>query len=142
MCVGKHHRVRHTCRMELVRDKNQSYFVQYLVGPENPAMQRCMAASFSGALQQLPRGTASRFAAGSTQVVRRYSLNPRCSGPLLKRWTCLCIFKFCEDFGWSKYVCLAECGHAKLYPLLEDPDQLSKAAVLARRDVRSKRPWE
>ena len=52
------------------------------------------------------------------------------NAPLLKRWICLCLFKFCEGFGWSKYVCLTENGHLPLYPLLEDPDATVRAAAI------------
>lgn len=123
-----------TCRVELVRDKNQSYFVQYLIGAENPALQRCMAAFVLAELcNNYREGQQAALQQGLHRSCVQILTQPEVlRSPLLKRWTCLCIFKFCEDFGWSKYVCLAESGHAKLYPLLEDPDPTVRAsAVLA-----------
>lgn len=121
-----------TCRVELVRDKNQSYFVQYLTGPENPTMQRCMAAFVLAELcNNYREGQQAALQQGLHRSCLQILSQPEVlRSPLLKRWTCLCMFKFCEDFGWSKYVCLAESGHAQLYPLLEDPDPTVRAAAV------------
>jgi hypothetical protein len=123
-----------TCRMELVRDKNQSYFMQYLTGAENPAPQRCAAAFVLAELCNNYRdGQQAALQQGLQRSCVQILSQPEVQqSPMLKRWVCLCIFKFCEDFGWSKYVCIAENGHAQLYPLLEDPDPTVRAsAVLA-----------
>jgi len=121
-----------TCRVELVRDKSQGYFIQYLAGKEHPPAQRCMAAFVLAELCSHYRdGQSTCLQLGLHRTCASILSQPEVMEyPLLKRWTCLCLFKYCEDFGWSKYVCLTENGHVHLYPLLEDPDPTVRAAAI------------
>ena len=59
-----------TCRVELVREKSQSYFVQYLTGSENPTIQRCMAAFVLAELCNDYREGQQAAAARASQVLR------------------------------------------------------------------------
>jgi WD40 repeat protein len=121
-----------SCRMELVRDKSQGYFIQYLGGKDHPDEERCMCAFVLSEF-------CSEYREGQ-QTCLQQGLHRTCTSvldqvltcPLLKRWVCLCLFKYCEDFGWARYVCLAENTHLQLYPLLEDPEPTVRAcAILA-----------
>lgn len=113
-----------SCRGELVRDKSQSYFIQYLIAKDMAVPQRCMAAFV---LAEICNG----YCEGQ-QTCLQQGLHRSCTSILshpdvqssaeLKKWICLCLFKLCEDFLWAKYLCLTETAHVQLYPLLLDGD--------------------
>jgi len=121
-----------SCRIELMRDKSQSYFVQYLVSKEPPPSQRCMAAFVLAEI-------CNNYREGQ-QTCLQLGLHRACTSILgsqdvqassmLKKWVCLALFKLMEGFCWAKYVCLTEAGHTQLYPLLEDTDPTVRAAAV------------
>ena len=121
-----------SCRVELARDKSQNYFMQYLAGAEHPPPQRCMAAFVLAELcNNYREGQQAALQQGLQRSCTAILSQPEViQAPLLKRWTCLCLYKSCEDFGWSKYVCLTENSHIALYPLLEDPDPTVRATAV------------
>ena len=78
------------------------------------------------------RGSRPLCSKGFTGPACRYYPNLKCcSVLLLKRWICLCIYKYCEDFGWSKYVCLAEEHIPNYTPFLKIQITVRASAVLA-----------
>lgn len=121
-----------SCRQELVRDKSQSYFIQFLLAPDALPLQRVTAAFVLAEI-------CNDFRDGQ-QTCLQQGLHRSCtsllnqkegqSTPTLKRWLCLCLFKLCEDSAWAKYVCLTEAGHTQLYALLDDSDPTVRAAAV------------
>ena len=120
-----------SCRVELVRDKSQLYFIQYLSNKDHPLAQRCMAAFIlSEICFEYGEGQQTCLQLGLHRICVSVLDQPEvATAPLLKRWICLCLCKYCESFGWAKYVCLTEGLHDRLYPLLEDSDPTVRAAV-------------
>lgn len=121
-----------SCRVELVRDKSQGYFIQYLTSKDQPEAQRCMAAFI---LAEICNGYRD-----GQQTCLQQGLHRLCTSILsspevlassgLKKWISLCIVKLCEDFLWAKYLCLSEASHTQFYPLLLDPDATVRACAL------------
>lgn len=131
-----------SCRQELVRDKSQAYFIQYLVSPDAHPMQGVTAAFVLAEICNNYRdGQQTCLQQGlhrsctmilSNRIAESACQDNNASCALLKRWVCLCLFKLCEGVGWAKYVCLMEAGHTQLYSLLDDTDSTVRAsAVLA-----------
>lgn len=121
-----------SCRSELVRDKSQGYFIQYLTSKDQPEAQRCMAAFILAEICNGYRdGQQSCLQQGLHRLCTSILSNPEviaCSG--VKKWISLCIVKLCEDFLWAKYLCLSEASHTQFYPLLLDPDATVRACAL------------
>jgi len=121
-----------SCRGELVRDKSQGYFIQYLTSKDQPEAQRCMAAFILAEICNGYRdGQQTCLQQGLHRLCTSILSSPEviaCSG--LKKWISLCIVKLCEDFLWAKYLCLSEASHTQFYPLLLDPDATVRACAL------------
>lgn len=124
-----------SCRQELVRDKVMGSFVQGFATSNTSTQQRCLSAFVLAEVCNPTDG----YKEGQ-QACLQLSLHRICTSMLpnhdvmgcstLKLWTCLCLFKLCEDFPWAKYLCVTEAGHTRLYPLLIDPDPTVRAAAV------------
>ena len=120
------------CRVDIVNEKSHGCFIQYLACADHPSAQRCMSAFVLSEV-------CSNYRVGQYHCLQQ-SMHRTCisivsqpdamDSPLLKRWTCLCLFKYCENFGWPKFLCITENCHVKLYSLLEDPDPTVRAAAV------------
>ncbi len=123
-----------SCRQELVREKSQICFVQCITSKSVSVEHRSLAAFvLAEVCNGFKEGQASCLQLGlhrsCTSIIGQPEVTT-CS--ILKLWTCLCMFKLCEDFVWAKYLCITEAGHTQLYPLLIDLDPTVRtAAVLA-----------
>eukprot|EP01038_Epipyxis_sp_PR26KG_P006077 gene6077-8370_t len=123
-----------TCRLDLVREKSQTYFIQCITSKGMPAGHRCMAAFVLAEIcNQFKEGQQTCLQQGlhrsCTSILAQNEISSTNS---LKKWTCLCLYKLCEDFLWAKYLCITEAGHTHLYPLLNDVDPTVRcSAVLA-----------
>jgi len=123
-----------SCRSELIREKAQAYFIQFLQSKNAPAAQRCMSAFvLSEICNKHKEGQQTCLHLGLHRAcTSTLSQAPLLESSALKQWICLCLFKVCEDFAWAKYLCITEAGHTHLYPLLVDPvPNVRAAAVLA-----------
>lgn len=123
-----------SCRQELVREKSQICFVQCITSKTVSVDHRSLAAFvLAEVCNGYKEGQASCLQLGLHRSCTSIIGQPEvvnCS--ILKLWTCLCLFKLCEDFLWAKYLCVTEAGHAQVYPLLIDQDPTVRtAAVLA-----------
>lgn len=121
-----------SCRQELIRAKSQAFFIQYLKSSEAPAAQRCMAAFVlaeicDGYIEGQQTCLHNGLHKVCTSIISEDSV---LASPLLKKWTCLCLYKLCEEFRWAKYLCLTEANHNQLYPLLVDGDPTVRAATV------------
>lgn len=123
-----------TCRQELIREKAQGYFIQFLQSKGLPANQRCLAAFVLAEMcNQHKEGQQTCLDRGLHRVCTSTLAQPEVlESAMLKKWICLCLYKLCEEHAWAKYLCITEAGHTQLYPLLADPDPTVRtAAVLA-----------
>eukprot|EP01034_Spumella_vulgaris_P024559 gene24559-30919_t len=121
-----------SCRQELVREKAQSYFIQYLIASNMPAGYRCLAAFVLAEICNENKD--------GQQTCLQLGLHRSCTVILtqedllasgsLKRWVCLCLHKLCDNFLWAKFLCVTEALHVHLYPLLQDKDPTVRAAAL------------
>lgn len=120
-----------SCRQELVREKSQICFIQCIASKNISVEHRCLASFvLAEVCSNYKEGQQSCLQLGLHRSCTSIIGQPEvvnCSP--LKLWTCLCLFKLCEDFLWAKYLCITEAGHTQLYPLLLDPDPTVRAAA-------------
>lgn len=121
-----------SCRQELIREKSQSYFIQFLQSKGMPANQKCLSAFVLAEIcNQYREGQQTCLNLGLHRSCTSILSQPEVMESVnLKKWICLCLFKLCEDFPWAKYLCITETAHTQLYPLLIDLDPTVRTAAL------------
>lgn len=121
-----------SCRMELIRDKCQNYFVQYLLAKDLSSSHRCMAAF---TLAEICNGT--QEGRHSCFVLNLHSIccaivasEDLTQLPDFKKWICLCLSKLFEDFAALKFKMLTELNSKMFIPFLLDAEPSVRAATV------------
>jgi len=121
-----------SCRNDLIKDKSQSCFIQYMTTRELSASHRCLATFVLAEIcNKHPEGQQTCLQQGLHRSCVSILSQPEVmASSSLKQWTCLCIAKLCEDYTWAKYLCLTESLNNQIYHLLTDHDPLIRASVI------------
>lgn len=135
-----------SCRNDLIREKSQVYFIQFIGMTEYSHTYRCLALFVlteicnknsdgqSICLQQGLHRTCISLLSVMTSpedsnISNSISESSFCKASFLK-WACLCLAKLCEDFIYAKYLCMTEAGHTQIYPLLLHPDPILRITAV------------
>lgn len=120
-----------SCRNDLIRDKSQSCFIQYMNARELSPAHRCLATFVLAEIcNKHPEGQQTCLQQGLHRSCVAILSQPEVmASSSLKQWACLCVAKLMEDFIWAKYLCITESLNNQIYPLLTDRDPLIRASA-------------
>lgn len=122
-----------SCRLDLVKEKYQTYFIQSLCAREFPVIFRCMCSYILCEMCGSSReGQQLCLAASLHKTLNQLITMPDVlSSQLLRCWVILCLGKLCKDFTLAKYMFLTELGYTQFIPLLSDTCPVVRAAAVS-----------